>query len=158
ARYAFTGWSGDSTDVANATTIVMTAPKSATAVWETQYLLTIVSLYGTPQGGGWHAADGSVSVSVESTVTVNGTAYRFTGWTGGATSSSASFDVTMVGPKTLTANWEAVANQPQSGLGNLWVWLGLLAVIFFLIVLFFWRRRKREDEPVEESPQEPPPT
>ena len=64
----------------------------------------------------------------------------------------------MVGPKTLTANWEAVANQPQSGLGNLWVWLGLLAVIFFLIVLFFWRRRKREDEPVEESPQEPPPT
>jgi len=133
----------------------MDGPKTVVAMWRTEHLLTILSDHGDPQGGGWHTENEAVAVSVESTITANGSTYRFTGWSGDATSSDASVSVTMDGPKTIRASWEAVP--PSQGvLGSLLVWLVLIAVLILIIVFFLWRRRRREEEPPAAPPESPP--
>ena len=54
-RYLFTSWSGDATgtNYASSDSILMNSPKTATALWQTQYYLTVESDHGTPSGEGW---------------------------------------------------------------------------------------------------------
>ncbi|HYS72320.1 MAG TPA: hypothetical protein VEM95_07845, partial [Thermoplasmata archaeon] len=155
-RYRFTGWAGDSTSTYSPGAILMNGPKSVTAEWQTEYLLTVESSYGTPTGGGWYAVDSTATASVESTASANGTTYRFAGWTGDATSASASFGVTMDGPKTVRATWEsAPPPAPSNAFGEFLPWIAILAVVLVLIVLFLWRRRRKEGD---ETPTLSPPT
>jgi len=151
-RLAFAGWSGDSTAGTPGATIIMDGPKRVTATWRTEHLLTIVSTYGNPVGAGWHAEGSEVSVQIEETVVVDGTTYRFVGWTGDATGTNATIAVTMDAPKTLTAAWEEVGPRPPSP-ATPWPWIALLLVLFLVIVLAIWRRRRKRDE----VPPAPPP-
>src|SRR5207249_184749 len=116
-RYAFTGWTGDSTASSPSSSVAMDSEKSVTASWRTEHLLTIISPYGTPTGAGWYSEGSVVTASVPDTVIVNGTSYRFKGWTGDSTETSSAVLVTMGGPRTLTATWDVVAGGPPSSPG-----------------------------------------
>ncbi|TLZ59869.1 MAG: exo-alpha-sialidase [Methanobacteriota archaeon] len=155
-RYVFTGWTGDSTASSADSTIAMDGPKTVSASWRTDHLLTIVSAYGVAEGAGWYAENTAATASVPDRVTANGTTYRFAGWTGASTSSSSVTLVTMDGPKALTATWVVVPPETPStspGLGVLpWIALVVIAVIAFLFLFIWYRRRRKEDE------SRPPPT
>ncbi|TLZ63529.1 MAG: exo-alpha-sialidase [Methanobacteriota archaeon] len=149
-RYAFAGWSGNSTNPAANATISMDAPKTVNATWRTEHLLLIVTAVGTAQGAGWYTEGGTASASVPDTVTVNGTVYRFTGWTGASSETSHAITLTMDAPKTLTATWTIVPSGP--GPSPIFDVLPLIlvavviAVVLGLILLVAWRRRRKEDE------------
>jgi hypothetical protein len=102
-RY-FTGWSGAFTGTSATGSVVMNAPKSLTASWRTEFLLTLNSEFGAPTGAGWYNENGSANISVES---VQGFIIRhiFDSWSGDLTSTAASTSVTMSGPMVITANW-----------------------------------------------------
>ncbi|HEV8594290.1 MAG TPA: hypothetical protein VGR51_02055 [Thermoplasmata archaeon] len=114
-RYMFVQWSVDATGTAfsGSNPITMNGPKTATAVWKTQYQLTIVSTYGTTSQSnpsGWYDSGSAATVTV-TPLTVSGAAetrYRFSGWTGGASGGAGtgtSNPITMDAPKTATAQW-----------------------------------------------------
>ena len=130
-------------------------PRTVTATWRTEHLLTIVSPHGTPQGAGWHAEGRQVTVSIEDTVTENGTTYRFAGWTGDATDPSSLVLVTMDRPKTLTATWEVVGTNggpPRVGLDAL-PWILVIAVLAIAgLLVIVWRRRRRKDDEARPPP------
>jgi hypothetical protein len=153
-RYAFESWTGDSTATSATSILAMDAPRSVAASWRTEYELTIDSEYGTPEGAGWHRDGTTVTVSIESEVTVEGIRYRFVGWTGDEVGPNPVLTTAMDRPKRIEAIWEEVVVAPRSELRTYdWlVWLLLLAVILFLVVLFAWRRRRKE-----EVPPPPPP-
>jgi hypothetical protein len=111
-QYVFTNWAGDATgtDYTSSDSILMDAPKTATAVWKTQHYLTVESDHGTPAGEGWKDAETSVNAALDTGVVsgVTGVQYIFTNWGADATGTSyaASDSITMDGPKTATANWK----------------------------------------------------
>jgi hypothetical protein len=103
-RHIFTGWSGDFTGEAETASVIMDSPKTITANWRTDYLLTMESAYGQPEGAGWYASGSSATISV---APVQGIIIRhiFTGWSGDFTATAAATSVTMNSPKAITANW-----------------------------------------------------
>jgi uncharacterized repeat protein (TIGR02543 family) len=137
----------------------MDGPKTIAASWRTEHLLTIVSPYGTPAGEGWYTEAAQATATIQDTVTVNGTVYRFTGWTGASTDTSSAVLVTMDAPKTLTATWAVIPppGPPPLAVIDVLPWILVVIVVAVLGGLIFfvlWRRRGKEDE--EESPPPPP--
>jgi hypothetical protein len=103
-RHIFTGWSGDFTGEAGTASVIMNSPKTITANWRTDYLLTMESAYGQPEGEGWYESGSSATISV---APIQGIIIRhiFTGWSGDFTATTATTSVTMNSPKAITANW-----------------------------------------------------
>jgi uncharacterized repeat protein (TIGR02543 family) len=123
-QYVFTGWSGDASGTSsNSNPIMMNGSKTATANWQTQYLLNVTSDHGTVGGSGYYASGANVTATV-SPLTVAGAAgtqYVFTGWSGNASgTTSPSNNITMNGPLTATANWQTQYNLTiaQSGVAS----------------------------------------
>ena len=89
----------------------ITATGTFSAIYQTQYYLTVTSANGSPTGQGWYNAGVSAPFSV-STPTSGGTGvqYILTSWTGSGTGaysgSSSSSSVVMNNPITETANWQ----------------------------------------------------
>ena len=113
-RYHFSAWSGASTATTVGTSVTMSAPRSLTANYGVQYLLTLnTSPAGvgssnpsaSPAGdSGWYDSGASVSVSATAIVPkASGERYRFDHWSGDASGSSNPVSVTMGAPKTVTA-------------------------------------------------------
>ena len=151
-RHIFKGWTGGSTAIENSSTTVMNSPKTITATWNTEYMLTILSDYGNPLGAGWHAAGSVVSVSIEDRVTVNGTEFLFVGWAGDSVETAASISLTMDGPKTLTAIWREAQTDVKVG-DAYWLLLVVVVVALLLIMLILWQRRRRKaSAPVSVEP------
>ncbi len=150
-RY-FTGWSGDFTSTSATGSVIMNGPKSLTAGWRTEFLLTINSEHGTPAGAGWYGEGASVEISVES---ASGFIVRhiFDGWDGDLTSTDANSIVIMDGPKTITANWHTD-------------YLQLYILIIIVVVLagggvtavILIKRRKNAAPPVTPSAAKPAPS
>ena len=69
-RYVFTQWSGDSTSSNPSETITMDAPKTVTANWKTQYLITVTSAHGSPTPSAWVDEGNDFTASVTSPETV----------------------------------------------------------------------------------------
>ncbi len=93
-------------------TLTVTGPITETAVWETQYLLTIVTAHGTPSASGeagqqsssefWFAEATSAIFWVDDEVLIssgNDEKVVFDAWTGGMNGT------TMTAPLTVTATW-----------------------------------------------------
>jgi M6 family metalloprotease-like protein len=107
-RHLFVQWLGDLSGTDPDQLVVMSGPRSVSAVWNTQYELRIESQYGNTFGAGWYAPDVQATFSV-STLTIdggNGTQHVFTGWTGDATYTNPQGTITMNGPKMVRANWD----------------------------------------------------
>ena len=108
-QYVFIDWTGDASGSGLNSSIIMNAPKTATADWKTQYYLTVTSAYSTPSGSGWYDS-GSVAYAHLDNGTdsaAGDTQYIFTDWSGDASGTvySQSNGITMNGPKTATADW-----------------------------------------------------
>jgi len=137
-RRGFTGWTGAGsasyTGPVVEASVNMTSPVTETAIWETQYQLTVNSTHGSPQGAGWYAAGSTAGFSV-STPEVDGTTrYAFTGWSGDHTGSSASASITMDAAKTVAAGWKtqyqvAVTSAHGTATGSGWYDAGSSAAI-----------------------------
>ncbi|MGA2682155.1 MAG: hypothetical protein ABSF44_10200, partial [Candidatus Bathyarchaeia archaeon] len=123
-QYVFTGWSGDASGTsANSNPITMNGPKTATANWQTQYLLNVTSAHGTISGSGYYnsGTNATASVSPLTVAGAAGTQYVFTGWSGNASgTTSPSNNITMNGPMAATANWQTQYNLTiaQSGVAS----------------------------------------
>ncbi len=117
-RRVFASWTGDSTgtDYSLSDPILMDAPKTAIADWQTQYYLTLETNPGgvtTPSGEGWYNAETSAPVSTDETVAIvpESSRYEFIDWTTAdmfeiTNPSSPSTTVLMDKPKTVTANYK----------------------------------------------------
>jgi len=117
-QYVWNGWTGTGTGTGSFTgtnnpannKVTMDSPITETASWTHQYYLTVESVYGTTGGEGWYDAGATAAATVDPLIDddVPGTWYVFTEWSDDATGDTSPSDpITMDGPKTATANWEA---------------------------------------------------
>jgi hypothetical protein len=108
---SFTSWSGSGSGsysgTTNNTSCTMNSAITETANWGSQYLLTIVSPYGTTTGAGWYTSGATAYAGlVSGTVSGgSGTQYVFTGWSSGGTDPAQSTAITMDNSYTVTATW-----------------------------------------------------
>lgn len=108
-REAFAGWVGSGpgayTGPASSASANMLGNITETATWVREYYLSVSSEYGDYSGGGWHAANSTAIVSLDSNV-VNisaGSREAFSGWSTGQNATTVR--VQMTGPKTVAAFW-----------------------------------------------------
>jgi hypothetical protein len=114
-RYVFASWSGSGSGSYTGTnvyptTIIMNAPITETAIWNTQYYVSIVGVYSATTGSGWYNSGASASFSITSPVAGGtGSQLAFTSWTGSGsgsyTGATLSSSCTVNAPITETANW-----------------------------------------------------
>lgn len=106
-RRTFGGWSGDLSETNSSAIVVMDTPKTITAHWMMQYLLTITGPYGSPQGAGWYNTNTVANVSTPTIVEVQlGVRAVFVNWSGNASDTEANLSVLMDRPKSITTNWQ----------------------------------------------------
>jgi hypothetical protein len=110
-RLSFSSWSGDASGTGlTSNSILMNGPKTATAVYTTQYYLQVQSAYATASGSGWYDAGTTATASVDrANVTLSmGRRQAFVSWSGDASGSGAAASnlITMDGPKTAKAVWQ----------------------------------------------------
>jgi uncharacterized repeat protein (TIGR02543 family) len=129
-QYVFSSWGGTVSGTSSTSNpIDMTGPETAIANWQTQYLLTVASAYGTTGGSGFYNSGANVSATVSPLTVGNaqnssvpiGARYVFTSWSGNASgTTSPSNNITMTGPMNATANWQLQYNLTvaQSGVGS----------------------------------------
>lgn len=134
-RHIFIGWSGDYSGTAATASIIMDSPKAITANWRTEYLLTIESAYGQPEGEGWYESDSTATISVAPSVGL-GIRHIFTGWSGDLSGTTPTTTLVMNSPMAVTANWRTEYTQ-------LYIIIGAVVVVagVILIVLTVMRRR-----------------
>ncbi len=115
SRYYFQSWQGEGngsyTGTNNPAGITVNSPIVETVIWRTQYLLTLISDFGSPSGGGWYNSGTVVSVSIDTAVNAGqGARARFLNWQGVGTISytgpNPSFQVTMNSPIIETVQWK----------------------------------------------------
>jgi len=106
-RQLFVQWSGDLSGLEPSQLITMSGPKFVSAVWTTQYELTMESEYGHTSGSGWYSLNTQAAFNVDTVIidAANGTRRVFIGWSGDATGAGHQGSVTMDSPKIIRANW-----------------------------------------------------
>jgi hypothetical protein len=105
-RHIFTGWSGDYTGTSLIGSLVMESPKTITANWRHEYLLSINSAYGSLTGAGWYSDGSMANISLASNlIETSDTRHIFTGWSGDYTGGDTTLSLLMDSPKTVTADW-----------------------------------------------------
>jgi hypothetical protein len=167
-KMVFVRWNDGQTSISR--TITMSNDTRLTAEYETQYLLTVNSPMGDPQGSGWYDEGSSVAFSVTSPLTVEGFMgtlggkYVLDHWSGDLTATTASATITMNGPKTVTAEWHTDNTMPYAIIGGI-----ILVVIVVVAILLLMKRRRAPTRalgtafpppPVPEAPtpsSQPPP-
>ena len=108
-RLAFHGWGGDATGTGTTSDpIVMNGPKTANALFGTEYYLEVQSAYGPVAGTGWYSSGVTASATAPATVAISsGSRQAFNGWGGDASGSgTTSAPIVMDGPKVAIANWK----------------------------------------------------
>ena len=119
-QYVFTAWSsgdpGGYTGSSASQSVTMNNPITETAVWETQYYLTVSSAYDSPTpASGWFDSGTGITESVTSPVSGgSGIQYVCTGWTGTgsvpASGSASSLAFTITQTSNVTWTWETQYN------------------------------------------------
>jgi len=107
-RYVFVDWQGDYSGTSLSGQVTMNASKTVTAVYKTQYLLTVKSQFGNTTGSGWYDANSNITVALNPTTydLVPGVRATFTGWSGDINTQSNVAQLTVNGPKTVNANFK----------------------------------------------------
>ena len=114
-RYVFDHWNYHGSLVmpleSNSIVVLITEPITMQALYSQQYLLTLQSPYGTTFGQGWHQANATVDLGVDSLAAIDaGTRQRFLYWT---RSGDTEYQDTLAHPSiimsealTQTAHWQ----------------------------------------------------
>ncbi len=104
SRFSFSAWSDGNVNPSRA--VVADQPRTLTAIFTTEYFLTISTTAGTVSpGNGWHPADDIVAISTTGPADGFTDRYRFGGWAGDLVWYTTATTIPMNGPKTITANW-----------------------------------------------------
>jgi uncharacterized repeat protein (TIGR02543 family) len=141
-QYVFVQWSDGSTS--NSRSVTATQDTSLTATYKTQYMLTVASDLGSPQGTGWYDAGTQATFSVSTQplepglLGALGGRVMFQGWSGDSHATSSSAPIIMDGPKTVTAMWTADNTLPYAIIGGI-----IAAVVVALALIMFMKRKKR---------------
>lgn len=160
AKTVFLEWSDG--QAANSRTATPNQDTTLTAEYKTQYLLTVDSPMGDPQGSGWCDKGASATFSVESPQPEEGFFGSlggktvFQSWTGDSAADTATASVTMDGPKTVQAEWKTDNSQPYMILGG----IGAAIAVAIILVFLFIRRRGAMPPPppvIPTRPAIPPP-
>jgi hypothetical protein len=126
-QYVFNHWNGDATgSTSPSNAIAMNGPKTAIAVWKTQYYLTVYSAYGSPSpSSGWFDSGTPINASVTSPYPgATGVRYVCTGWSGTgsvpSSGSGSSVAFTITAPSSITWNWKTQYRVifDQTGVGS----------------------------------------
>jgi uncharacterized repeat protein (TIGR02543 family) len=134
-KHYFTNWSGDYSGTSPTASLTMDEPKVVDANWRHEYLLTLNSEYGEPEGAGWYDEGETAGVSVEP---IQGFLIRhiFDGWSGDLTDEDADSSVVMSSPKVVTANW-------RTDFVQLYILIGGVVVVAAIVITIIVRIRKR---------------
>jgi hypothetical protein len=150
-KYVFVTWIVDATPRSgNGFALAMDAPHKVAAQYETRYLLTVISDYGNPSGGGYYKSGDTATFSVDSPVGI-GIQHVFVRWTGDYTGSQPNGSITMDGPKTVTATWTTSYFQ-------IYLIVGALVAVAVVVGLFLWMRSKGKSTTMKPPPPPPPET
>jgi hypothetical protein len=138
-RKVFIGWA-DGT-VSNTRTIMIdrvTEPLTFSAIYRTQFLLTVRSEFSEASGSGWYDAGSEATFSVKDRrIPINPFVTKvFTGWSGDFIGASQSASIIMDGPKTIVARW-------SEDLMNVYFTASGLAAIIAILAVVMRRRRFR---------------
>lgn len=154
-RYRFSGWSGDVSGAARNQLVVIEGPLTVTALWTTQYELTINTAHGNATGAGWYDAGEVALVRLQPTVTQAGAeALRFAGWSGASANTEPNISIAMSGARHLTARWEPVPAPPPSDGGPVTMVAVLAAVAGLAVVGLFVARRRRVEPASPSAPRQ----
>src|SRR5207245_1371150 len=87
---------------------LMNGPKTASALFGTEYYLEVQSAYGSVAGTGWYASGVTATATAPATVAItSGSRQAFNGWGRDASGSgTTSAPILMDGPKVAVANWK----------------------------------------------------
>jgi hypothetical protein len=104
-RQAFVGWSDGITS--NPRQLIITTDTQLTALFGTQYLLTVMPNQGTTTPSGWYNVNSTASIAAQpiSNEVANATRLIFYRWSGDYSSTSPSLTILMTKPTTIQANW-----------------------------------------------------
>ncbi len=116
-RGSWTGWTGlganSYTGTINPVVLTMNGPITETALWNTEYKLTVVTNLGTTQpaaGENWFAAGTSVNVETSPPTAQTGVQYVCSGWAGTgsvpATGNSSNVVFTINSPSSISWTWK----------------------------------------------------
>jgi len=148
ATYTLTSLDSQS---AASTSVPVLSSLTVTAQYQTSYLVSVISAYGTTAGSGSFnkGATGSASVSPTSVSSGFLTSKDFNGWAGTYSSKKATFTFTITGPTVLTATW-------VTNMTGLYILVVVIAVIAVAVVGLFWfiRRRRTAEEAEPEKEEE----
>jgi len=144
-KYVFSTWTVDGTPRSgNGFPVVMDAPHKVVAKFDTMYLLTIVSDYGNPQGGRYYKSGETATFSVDTPVGF-GIQQVFVEWKGDYSGKNPKGSLMMDGAKTVTAVWTTSYLQ-------LYMIVGVIAVIAVVAGLLLWRRSRAGPSAVKPPP------
>ncbi len=136
-RAIFDKWSDG--DTSNTKRVILADDLELVAVYKLQYLLSINSDQGNPQGRGWYDSGTQATYSVTA-ITGFLIVYTFDHWEGDATHSSPSGTIVMSSPKTIVARWRADYTQ-------LLIVVGFVGVVGIGGAIAASRSRKRRPPP-----------
>jgi hypothetical protein len=143
-RYVFVGWSdGVNSDPRQ---VLLTQPTSLSALYRSEYYLSVQSDRGELVGEGWYGKGEQATVVVTPTVTVPSfpgviDEYRFNGWSGDSSSTSYVLTLTMDGPKQIDATWIKTGTTIDQDVA---IDLLLLGCVILGVRLVFVRYRQRD--------------
>ncbi len=136
SRYRFDHWSGGATGTTNPVAVGMNAPKSVTANYVVQYLLTLATSPVADLGGtdnpaaspasasGFYDAGAVLNISADATVAIDaGSRWRFDEWSGDASGTTNPVSVTMSSARSVTAEYVkqfklTLSTLPVAGIGG----------------------------------------
>jgi hypothetical protein len=105
-REVFVSWNTSRLAQAPAVQFIVNSPAQLQALWKVQYLIQIVSPYGTSQGSGWHDAGSQVEFSIQPQIDYSNRTRRiFAGWAGDYSGTSTIFTLIADKPMSLSAEW-----------------------------------------------------
>jgi len=141
-RRIFISWNGDFYSTSPTVSINVDSPKRIVAKWKTQYLLTIISKHGNPQGGGWYDEGTEATITI-STTKIKEVLYNkvFKGWrdqSGEIIATSPTYTFTVNQPVTLTAVWDQEPNEIVILAGPALV----IATVIVLLTIIIVKSRK----------------
>ncbi len=151
-RYVFVRWSDGS--VASSRTVTITQSVAYTAEYKVQYLLTVDSSRGDPQGTGWYDKGSLATFSVASSAPLEGILgalggrYVFDHWSGDSSGTQATALIAMDGTKDITANWRTDITVPCLTLAT------IAAIVVVTIALFVKHKRPSRSRLAAPKPQE----
>ncbi|MFC1875219.1 caspase family protein [Chloroflexota bacterium] len=150
-KYIFTGWSGDFSEDTATASVIMDEPKTVATNWRIEYLLTIESAYGEPEGAGWYSSGSTATISATSP---QGTIIRqvFTRWSGDFSGDTATASITVNSPMAITANWQT------DYLQLIMIIFGVVIIAVALILWKIWVIRKKTPIPAPVKETVPPST